>query len=189
MAYFLVILIFATNILCATCEEPTNNILFEKVVVDILDHNWLSYMNGEARPIARNVFKVNFTAVFKKPLTTAWCRLVLYYKSSSNVYRKYLVDVWEDACELFRGSKTAPVSRYILDTLLKGNISINVPLRCPFSGTFTMAHPRFNITTTNLPLMNAGRYRLDVFVVTRKGGNPIGVIQFFGSISDIRVWF
>jgi hypothetical protein len=84
---FLVILVF--NICDAKCEEPRNNVLFEKAEAENLDPHWISYVNLGMRPVARNIFKVNFTAITERPVTTLWERYVLYYQFTENVWSMF----------------------------------------------------------------------------------------------------
>lgn len=186
---FFVILVVVFNISDVICAEPTNNVIFEKMESEILDHNWVAYMDNEWKLIARNVIKINLTLILKRPVNTAWFHFQLHLQSSSNVYRKYLVDLWENLCESLNGTTVAPVTKYFLDNISTLKIDFNIPLKCPFTGTITIMHPGLNASAVNVPLLSAGRYRMALYVATHKGKSPIFVYRFYFGISDIRVWF
>lgn len=57
------------------------------------------------------------------------------------------------------------------------------------SGTLIGYHPGINTSNLNLPLLAAGRFRLDIYEAAQKGRAPNGVVRLYFSISDIRVWF
>jgi hypothetical protein len=187
--------IFIATIICifnmcgAISEEPRNNVIFERVDTDIFDHTRVSYLNIEMRPISPNVLKANFTLILRRQFITEWSHIVMYYKSSSNVYRKHLVDVWEDLCGYWNGNALAPVTRYFLENMKNLKMRINFPFRCPLDGSMSITHPQFNASNLVIPLLSAGRYRIDIFMVTHKGGNPVLVIKFFFAVSDHRIWF
>jgi len=71
------------------------------------------------------------------------------------------------------------------------DIYIEFDFRCPLFGNYSAGtKPRrgINMSTVNVPLMEAGRYRIDVTNSRRQNGPILSLIQIFLSISDYRVW-
>lgn len=101
-------------------------------------------MNIGLRPIARNVYKANMTVVMKRPSKTGWLHFVVYYQSSANIYRKYLIDLWEGACGFLNGKAAAPVFQLYYENAKNLKMVFNFPLKCPIGGTLNAMHPGIN---------------------------------------------
>lgn len=153
----------------------------------ILNLAVVSYADTEMRPIAPNVYKLNATVVTTRPLKTFWAHYVLHRKTTT--YHKYLIDLWEDICAVLGSSIMAPMSKILLDNFMANGLHFSFPLHCPFNGSLTVSHVRWNFSEVNIPLMAAGRYRLDITTAEGKERNLLTCIQVYGSVSDLRVWF
>lgn len=185
-----VFILAAVALYPAVSCEPTknaNNFIFEKLEYEIHDKSLVSYHNITFRLIARNTLRANITVVLTRPLPQVWIHFVLYHKYIR--YQKFLIDVWEDLCEVFNDGHPGLVTTMLLEDVQRLGTVFHFKLRCPFSGTIMVTNDRVNVSGLNLPLMPAGRYRLDLSFAIGREKPALVTIQYFVRISDYRVWF
>lgn len=169
-------------------EEPKNNILYEKYEYEVYDSKTVAWHYVEVKPIARNVLKINVTMEVNEPLTDIWVHAILYKKYTT--YQKYLINIREDLCRIFHSlSNASPYTAVVMENVLR-LVQANVPLKCPFKpGKLAAWADRLNASEISFPLMPAGRYRTDVYFSRMNPEKKYGLVKFYFSISDLRVWF
>lgn len=163
-----------------------NHIIFEKLEYQVVNRSFFLFDKVEVKPIAHNVYKANITVVLTAPLNRLWMRFVLYHKYTT--YQKYLIDIWEDFCGFAGGSISGQVINLIFNNFKRLGTKFYFELKCPLRNTLMITHDGMNISQVVLPLLGAGRYRLDMHLATGRGKGMFALIQFFASVSDIRVW-
>lgn len=173
-------------------DEHSNNrniLLFEKVEYQILNESTFSYHLVEFRSIAYNVIRFNVTFTLTKPINRVWLHFVLYRKYMR--YQKYLINLWEDACTFFDGSKISPMTKVIFWNLQR--LGAQVKYKCPFSNELMIAHSGLNISQFITFTVPSARYRLDITVSSENKSNNNGgglvTFQIYFSVSDHRVLF
>lgn len=165
--------------------EPENNIIFERLEYHIhnkklIRENWVL-----VKPIAPNVINLNISVTVTQQINYGWLRTTFYHKY--NTYKKFLIDVSFEACGFLDGTVGNPVGQVLLNNFV--HIERNFELRCPFEGLLIAGNDHLNVSKITLPLLPAGRYRIDLFGSTAKNGPLIGIAQVYFQISDLRVWF
>lgn len=164
-----------------------NNILFEKLEYRVLDHEFVTYCELAFRPVAHNVYMFNYTFVLSRPMKTGWVHFVLYHKY--NTYTKFLIDLWEDYCAFWDGANGHPLSILLKENVLRLGVKYNFPWHCPLSGTLNMRHDGLNASHIILPLLPAGRYRLDATLSGAKDSLLYVEQRYYFKVSDLRVWY
>lgn len=164
-------------------EEPKNNLIFEKVEYEVFDTAILQSIHLETRPIARNVLKINASAVLGAAMNDIWGTARLHRKYAT--YQRYLIHLREDMCAFFKNMNNGnPLTKIIMENFTR------FPIRCPFGpGRITAWRDRCNISEMSLPLMPAGRYRMDVLFTRKQEEHKFIMVKTYFSVSDIRVWF
>lgn len=177
--------IFAGELLTKPAKIP-NNFQFERFECPAPNPEYLSELKCEMKYIARNVMKVNITIGLKKELrNNIWLRTMVYYRF--NTYKK-LVDLSEEICEFLSGVNKAPLLNMMMENYYQMDLHINFKLLCPFSGTLIGTHDGLNVSQITLPLIAAGRWRVDFNFTKGKNGIYLGSSQLYFSISDLRVF-
>lgn len=165
--------------------------MFEKMETEILDHEMIEYLGTTVKAIARNVFLFNVTVKLSRPWTNVWAHYDMYYKSKySQTYQQYLINVWEHWCDYFAGRKAkVPMTEMFFKGVKAVGLHANFKFECPFpNATLTFSHERANLSNFIMPLLAAGRYRVDVTFAGRKSGQLYKKYQIYFEISDFRVW-
>lgn len=181
-------LIIAVLVPLVCCREKAeNNILLEKVMYQVYDKSLISYHFIEWKPVAPNVYRHNMTLILTRPLREGWVHFDMYYKYTT--YNRFLINLWEDFCGFWRGSGGSPLSSLALENAMRIGVNFSFKLQCPLTGKIMMTHNGLNMSKAVLPLVPAGRYRLDIAYAEKKGGPAFIAVQYFFSISDLRVWF
>lgn len=161
-----------------------NNVLFDHIEC-VVNKDFISEYKCEMRPVAPNVFKMNGTVVLKRPFDNIWVHFQAYYRYSH--YQKF-IDHWEDVCDFFKSINKAPMLKMLFDTFLHNKVHFNFELQCPVKGTAIVYHPNANMSHFTLPLIPAGRYRVDLNITKGKNGIQFVFAQIHFKISDLRVW-
>lgn len=168
-------------------EEPTNNLIFEKLEYELFDSELVPWLYVDIRPVASNILKINVTAILNQTVNEMWGHAVLYKKYL--IYQKYLVDVREDVCEFFELDNGSPVAKVMVNNILR-ILPTKISLRCPFHpGTMAVCNDRFNFSEMFFPLMPAGRYRLEITMTKKNPAHKYVIVKLYFAISDFRVWF
>lgn len=170
-------------------EEPTNNILFEKLESEFYNRNVVYDEPPLIRPIAPNVFKMNLTMVTKRIFNEVWLQMVFFYKY--NTYQKFPIATKAELCGVLNGTIANPVGQIFLENFLKleKDLKLSFKLQCPLTGTLSFTAEHFNFSHFTLPLLPAGRYRIDIQAFSTKNGPSLFLAQMYFRISDLRVWF
>ena len=111
--------------------------------------------------------------------------LVAYRQFSSNVYRKFQFDLWEDVCNVNRADGN------VFLKILKGKMSgyNNVFQDCPYTpGIYFIRMKRMLINTLNFgQILPSGRYRVEFTITENFKGTDLFIFKLFVSISDLRI--
>lgn len=170
---------------------PENNIFFERIEYKVFDQNLTTHVFCEMRPIASNVFRLNTTVIWARPIHKIWIRSTLYYKYAT--YQKCLINFEFEACSFLDGSETNQLLQMALDNynmfLAEPEANSNFNMSCPFENISHLSHSKLNMSKFVAPLMPAGRYHVDSHHKTSKDGETSVLLQMYFRISDIRVWF
>lgn len=135
--------------------------------------------------IAPNVYKMNGTVVLREPLDNIWVHFKAFYRYAR--YQKF-ADHREDLCAFFKHLNRAPILKVVYDAFLLNKVQLNFKLQCPLKETLRIIHPRANMSHFFVPLVPAGRYRIDINITQGKIGIQIISEQLFFKISDLRIW-
>lgn len=172
-------------------ETTPNNVIFEKFEYKVFNKTWLKDAVVKWKMIAYNVGVFNASVTLTEPINEFWLHYVTYYKW--RVYQKYLIDVWLDICDVLKAPNKHPLSEMIYQNFqnVREGVYVNIDdIKCPFSGNITVKSLQgLNASYLVFPLMQAGRYRIDVSFSTKINGPIFAMVQVYGSISDFRVWF
>lgn len=199
-AYLIIPFIIATGVYARRARPVgpiENNIIFEKLEYKMYDENLVKMNYYEFKSIAHNVLRVNGSLTILKPFDEIWIRGVLYYKYT--LYQKFLVDVEIELCHLLRNENLLfafPFFKLATDNfmplfedILDSDLDMDFEVKCPFNGTVSAYLPHLNVSKIVVPLLPAGRFRLDMYYKQRKDGPLVVKSQHFFQISDLRVWF
>lgn len=99
------------------------------------------------------------------------------------------MDLWENVCEFLDGKISGPLSRLYMENVRNLGVNINFKLKCPLlAGKLMITHPGLNFSNVVVPLLPAGRYRLDIFMSEEKSGHIHGQSRGYFTVSDFRIW-
>lgn len=124
-------------------EEPRNNIILEKVEYRVLNRSVASNDWLEIKPIAPNVYRLNFTTDLLQQSNEGWVRGVLYHKYTT--YQKFLIDYKLEGCSLMNAllndNSTNPFAQYIIENIYEfyfdDGYETNFNFKCPlYPGTY-----------------------------------------------------
>lgn len=166
-----------------------NNVIFEKIDYQVYNKTLVIEDKFFIKPVAPNIYRVNGSFTLTRPVYECWIRLILNYKY--NAYQKYLIDQSGELCSLLNFTTSNPVAQLALDNflLMQKDIEMNFKLECPIKGHIWAASAGFNMSKLTIPLLQSGRYRLDVAASPHERGPVYAGGQLYFRISDYRVWF
>jgi len=192
MKFFILTIIICISAECIAIETIPNNVIFEKVTYKVYNQTLLTNGIIKWKKVAYNVVQGCANLTITEPLNEIWVRLELYYKY--RVYQKHLIDSWFEVCAMFKDPAKNPLTDKLFEYLYSviDDIYMDFDFHCPLFGNFsiqTKPGRAINMSTVKVPLMEAGRYRIDVTNSRHQNGPVLSLIQIFVSISDFRVWF
>lgn len=188
LIFSMLLLSFAAHIFAShtKAKAAENNFQFERFECAEPNPEFLSQLKCEIKPIARNVLKANITIGLKQVLKSdIWVHTMVYYRY--NTYKK-LVDLSEELCGFLRGVNKSPILNMMMENYNEMDVHLNFKLQCPFSGNLILTHDGLNSSQISLPLIAAGRFRVDFNFTKGKNGIYLGFSQLYFSISDLRVF-
>lgn len=170
-----------------------NNVYFEKLTWKIYDKTLITDVEVKIKKVAYNVLNFNVSLTAHRSYSELWIHIIVYYKYQE--YQQYLVNIWVDVCKLSINPDDTPLGR-----MLKANLE---PVWKDIYSSFDLLHycpspvgkvniysiKPLNISQVVLPLMKAGRYRIDFSMAGKQSGTHLGLVQIYASISDLRIWF
>lgn len=165
-----------------------NNVIFEKLVCYEPAVDTMTVTKCEMRPIAPNVYRMNFSVRLHKPVNNIWTHAKIYQRYS--VYQK-IADQQEDYCGFFRNETRAPILQMLFDNYitLTHIRAVKMNFECPSTtNSFEISLNKFNMSHFVLPLLLAARYKVDFNVTRGRNGRSIGFGQIFFRMSDFRLW-
>lgn len=172
-------------------QEPIpNNVIFEKMEYQIFNKTLIKDGIVKWKKVAHNVLIFNASMTLTEPLNEIWVHTVLYYKYRQ--YQKYLIDIWIEYCRSIIDPSNHPFGQMVFNNflLLRDYYSISFDIKCPLSGELKFSSARsLNVSQIVIPLMQAGRYRINFYYSVRQNGPTYAAGQVYGSISDLRIWF
>lgn len=148
--------------------------------------NVCSSLRCGIRPVGRQRYNIFFQCNLTRPIKSLHVHAVLNHKHSTNIYQKYLIDLWEDFCAFLDGN----AKPFLLDAIYK-NIRhyTNVNHSCPYDDSLIVSMNNFTSTDFIFePLLPAGRFRADFDFTESRKKRPIFAYKFYFSVSDHRLW-
>lgn len=171
-------------------DNIPNNLILERIEVKILNDTNMKNGTLKWKKVAYNVARGNFTVFISKSLNEFWIHCVLYYKYRQ--YQQYLIDVWVEYCRTVRNPDANPIGNLTWNLFLKfrDQLELNFDIYCPLYGNYTIKTIQsINVSHIVIPLLQAGRYRLDITTSERQDGPSAALARIYFSVSDLRVWF
>lgn len=139
--------------------------------------------NCNIKCISHHHVRFEIVGNLTKPLNDIWTHTVAYYKYTT--YQKYAVDLWENMCGWLLGKSRSFVLDWTLDRMLKYT---NFAHPCPYKGMVYLQHNNFSISTIPLvPLVPAGRYRLDINITDGSHKQIYLIGKLFFEVADDRI--
>lgn len=167
-----------------------NNVYFEKMEYQIFNKTLIKDAIIKWKKVAYNVVVFNASMTLTEPVHEIWIHSVLYYKYRQ--YQKYLVDISVEYCRTVIDPANHPFGQVFFNNylLLRDYYNISFDIRCPFSGEMNFSTIRgLNVSKIVVPLMQAGRYRMNFYYSLQQNGPIYAAGQVYVSISDLRIWF
>lgn len=148
----------------------------------------VSFVACDIKRISRNNVRVNLQVNFSRPVYSVHVHTVPYRKFTANVYRKFLNNLWEDACGWLNHTAKSYLLDYTVGRALKSSrIETNVN-KCPLTGNVYIKSGNYSLDSLIFDhLLPAGRYRVEVTFFDKKNGEWIFRGNVYVSVSDIRV--
>lgn len=167
--------------------KQKNDLIFRRWESKVLDHSYFEHFTFNWRPVAPNTIILNITAHrLLRDIHHLDVHFVLFHRYAT--WQKFLVDVWENACDAIAGRVAkAPVFSIVYNNF-KAYTNILHP--CPFrvNETVYVASDRINFNRFFMPLVPSGAYRIDFNFTDGPERHPFLFMQVHGDISDHRVW-
>lgn len=172
-------------------NDIPNNVIFERIDYENYNHSIITVREFKIKKVAYNVVNVTLSGIVHASFEEVWLHFVLYYKY--NRYEQHLVNHWLDFCRYLKSPLNNPISRLVYENylLFHQDIELNFLVSCPSPvGNLSARTIRpANLSNIVLPLLKAGRYRLNVMISSKQNGPIFFKTRIFASISDLRVWF
>lgn len=163
-----------------------NEIELRRFEHKLLDKNYATAFTFDWRLVARNTITMNITFhQLRKTFQNGDVHVVLYRRYMR--WQKYLVDVWENLCDVLDPHKFTPVMD-IFYSNFKQFTNLRHP--CPYriNETVYVYCDRVFFGNLSTPLIQSGSYRSDITLTDGKERHPILCVQMYFDISDHRVW-
>lgn len=171
-------------------ETVPNNVIFEKMEYQIFNKTLIKDGIIKSKKVAYNTLVFNASMTLTEPLSEIWIHTVLYYKYRK--YEKYLIDLWIEYCRSMINPANHPFGQLVFNNFLslRDHFNISFDLQCPLSCEMKFSTiRRFNVSQLVIPLMQAGRYRINFYYSVQQNGPVYAAGQVYVSISDHRIWF
>lgn len=171
-------------------ETIPNNVIFEKMEYQIFNKTLIKDGIIKWKKVAYNALIFNASMTLTEPVKEIWVHTVLYYKYRQ--YQKYLIDLWVEYCRSVTDPAHHPFGQVVYNNflLLRDYYNISFDIQCPLSGELKFSTRRtLNVSSVTIPLMQAGRYRMNFYYSVRQNGPIYAAGQVYVSISDLRIWF
>lgn len=132
--------------------------------------------------------QINFILqiTFTKPITELYVHSQVFFKYQT--FKKFPVDLWEDVCGWFNGTRKSHIMDRTIKPVLK-YVKYDWPLKCPLrEGNFSMNY--YNISISEqfaFPLVPSGHYLLDTKFTEGDRKTTILKSQTYITISDNRI--
>lgn len=136
--------------------------------------------------MSRDRIRVDVELTLHRRITSAFVHYTLYKQYSTNEYRKYLIDGWEDYCGYMNGDKKNLVLSRVYPVFGKYT---NINHTCPYEPGFYFGKV-YNLSVNSVApimLVPSGRYRLEITAHEVFKGPMMAKVKLFGSISEHRV--
>lgn len=143
------------------------------------------------RKISHTNVRLHLQANLSEPINSIWIHGVVYRQFSSNVFRKFLFDMWEEACSWFSGksvTKNFILEHAVTPLIDQWNLETNMFHACPYEGYVYVKSDNLSLNLFHSDqLLPSGRYRIDFTMARTKNGEWIAKAVGYASISDHRV--
>lgn len=129
---------------------------------------------------------MDISGTFNRTIKTVFIHYDVFYQFSTNEWRRFLLEVWEDFCAYMAGDKRNILLGTIHPLYAKHT---NVNHTCPYyPGTYFV---KINNVSVNafapLQFVPAGRYRVVLNMHEGYKGRLLGISTIYGSVSDHRI--
>ncbi|KAG4065871.1 hypothetical protein HA402_012549 [Bradysia odoriphaga] len=161
-----------------------NKVIFSRVECVNYPNASITNKKCKVNLISRENLRADIIFEIKRKFTTMFWHYVVYYQFSSNEYRPFLINVWDDFCSFMEGRNNIIIGK-LIDVFREFT---NLNHTCPYEkGSYFIRFNNFSVSTFNPnQFVPAGKYRLDVVVHEIFEGPPMVKLRLFGSISDHR---
>lgn len=161
--------------------------IFRRWDLKVFNNSLFENISFQWRVVAPNTISLNLTAHrLLHEMNHGYIHIVLFHRYAT--WQKYLIDVWEDMCDVLDIRVTkAPVFSFIYNNFKQYT---NIQHPCPFrmNESYYIVANRFNFSKMFVPLLPSGPYRIDATFTHGQERHPFLFMQAYGEISDHRVW-
>lgn len=167
-----------------------NQFLFERITCEYNKDAPLSFASCDFKRISRTNARFQFQANLTERVNSAWGHVVVYKQYSSNVWRKFVIDLWENLCGWFNGTAKSWVLDVSLRFVLRhSNTKTNINRTCPLHvGYYYIKNDNMSLDIFKTEqLLPSGRYRADISGHKTKNSPWLVRATLYVSVSDHRV--
>lgn len=168
-----------------------NYLTYEKLECVEFPNSGIKFTKCIARLIGRDRVRIHVEHLFNRTIETIFMHTSVFYQFSTNEYRPFLYNVWEDFCGYMKGYKTN-IFLNMFYPIFRQNTNFNQT--CPYKpGVYTVKFDNVSVNAFDfVDIVPAGRYRLQMSYHDSFKGPTLGIHKISFSVSDHRVqkfWF
>lgn len=133
---------------------------------------------------------VDAEILFNRTVKSTFIHYAVYYQHSTNEYRPFLVNGWEDFCGYLNGDDWKNGGKNVLISFIYRTLRNYTNVRsCPIQPkTYYFKMDNVSVNVFNYDqLVPAGRYRIEIDVHDGYKGKQFATLKVYGSVSDHRV--
>lgn len=163
-----------------------NTFFFERAELKEMPNSGIKINKFKAKKMNHTVIDLEIDVTVNGTYRSPFLHFLAYRQFSSNEYRKFLFDMWEDFRKV-AGGGDGNVMLKIIKRMVEGNN--NVFRECPYTpGNYFIRLKRWPIDTLNFgQLLPSGRYRFELLVANRFKGDILIIYKLYVNISDQRI--
>lgn len=146
----------------------------------------LRIVKNKIKRVNNTTLTVDLIGASNRTFPSLFIHWVFYRQFSSNVYRKFIIDTWEDLCKAFKGGEGNPLTKLFINII--GRYS-NFFQPCPYPpGTYYLKIDNMRSEMFNFgQLFPSGRFRMEFNITDSYQGRDLLIIKLYFSNSDLRV--
>lgn len=163
-----------------------NVFTFERLECKNASNGIVNIVKCVGKSISRTRVRGDVLLTLNRTIYSVFAHFVAYYQFSSNEYRPYLFNLWEDVCATLGGDNGNIISNILFEKA-RNYTNFNHP--CPYMpGQYFAKVDNISVNILNFgQLLPAGRYRVELNVTEGYKGLLLGMSKLYFSISDRRV--